>query len=663
MAPKKASSATTSAQTEKPHGYEFGGPIGALFISLGLPIACYAFAFLCNDVSGCPAPSLLSPTKLFTPPILSRQAGWQHALDVLKVEVGWPGFAGLLSLEATLGALAWYGLSLLLYVLLPANEVEGTELRSGGKLIYRMNSFSSALVTLGICAAGTWALGPDFQVWTFINRNYLQLMTANLIISFALATYVYVRPFEVKPGNKELRELAAGGHSGNMLYDWFIGRELNPRVTIPLLNTEVDIKAFMELRPGLLGWIILDLAFMAHQYKSYGYITDSILIVTVFQALYVMDALYNEPAILTTIDLTNDGFGLMLAFGDLVWVPFIYSLQARYLSVHPVILGPLYVTVVLGLQGLGYYIFRQSNSQKNAFRTNPNDPSVAHLKYIETASGSRLLTSGWWGTARHINYLGDWLMGWSYCLPTLAAGYKIVPSVLTPGTRLVTTEGMAGAAIPITYFYMLYFAILLIHREMRDEEKCSRKYGKDWERYSEVEELVNPKSLSFSISSWIFSQGKRKLHRRKANGKSFMKFMRIELSCIRQELHRFENTAKYSICQRVPAFVVHLFTTNPFTAKQDLHYFDFAVAASRQKWRETAVTFRVGIDFFFCEKHTDYVRIARLHSYRQRRMTLEVFGIQRYLSIIKQDPRFLDKTFQRLIGAEGSQIDCSNVMR
>ncbi|KAI7103370.1 hypothetical protein KC352_g37496, partial [Hortaea werneckii] len=141
MAPKKASSssASTSAQTEKPHGYEFGGPIGALFISFGLPIACYAFAFLCNDVSGCPAPSLLSPTKLFTPPILSRQAGWQHALDVLKVEVGWPGFAGLLSLEAMLGALGWYGLSLLLYVLLPAKEVEGTELRSGGKLMYRMN--------------------------------------------------------------------------------------------------------------------------------------------------------------------------------------------------------------------------------------------------------------------------------------------------------------------------------------------------------------------------------------------------------------------------------------------------------------------------------------------------------------------------------------------
>jgi len=140
------------------HGYEFGGPyapssqlpsvqhllissgrLGALLISIGLPIGCYAFAFLCNDVSGCPAPSLLSPNKLFTPPILSRQTGWQHALEVLKKEVGWPGFAGLLSMEVVLGTLAWYGFSLLLYALLPAHEVEGTELRSGGRLKYRFN--------------------------------------------------------------------------------------------------------------------------------------------------------------------------------------------------------------------------------------------------------------------------------------------------------------------------------------------------------------------------------------------------------------------------------------------------------------------------------------------------------------------------------------------
>lgn len=35
------------------------------------------------------------------------------------------------------------------------------------------------------------------------------------------------------------------------------------------------------------------------------------------------------------MDITNEGFGFMLAFGDLVWVPFLYSLQAFYLVNNP----------------------------------------------------------------------------------------------------------------------------------------------------------------------------------------------------------------------------------------------------------------------------------------------------------------------------------------
>ena len=41
------------------------------------------------------------------------------------------------------------------------------------------------------------------------------------------------------------------------------------------------------------------------------------------------------------MDIVTDGFGFMLAFGDLVWVPFVYSLQARYLAFRPKELGPL----------------------------------------------------------------------------------------------------------------------------------------------------------------------------------------------------------------------------------------------------------------------------------------------------------------------------------
>lgn len=339
------------------------------------------------------------------------------------------------------------------------------------------------MLTLALAAGGTLLYGADFPLWTFIWKNYIQLLTSNIIIAFALSVFVYVRSFSVKPGNKEKRELAAGGHSGNMIYDFYIGRELNPRITLPFAG-EIDIKSWMELRPGMLGWIILNLAFMAHQYQLYGKVTDSMLIVVIAQSLYVLDALYMEPAILTTMDITTDGFGFMLSFGDLVWLPFTYSIQARYLAIHPVELGFTGVLGVLSVTAFGYYIFRSTNNEKNVFRTNPKDPKVAHLQYIQTKTGSKLITSGWWGKARHINYLGDWIMSWSYCLPTGLAGYVIQKQTTLGGTKYEVTPGEArGWGTLFTYFFMLYFAVLLVHRENRDDIKCRRKYGKDWEEY------------------------------------------------------------------------------------------------------------------------------------------------------------------------------------
>ena len=46
---------------------------------------------------------------------------------------------------------------------------------------------------------------------------------------------------------------------------------------------------------------------------------------------------------------------------------------------------------------------------------------------------------------------GDWLMAVAWSLPT-------------------------GFATPFTYFYPIYFAILLVHRQLRDDEACHKKY-------------------------------------------------------------------------------------------------------------------------------------------------------------------------------------------
>ncbi|GLD47068.1 delta(14)-sterol reductase TM7SF2 [Lates japonicus] len=239
---------------------------------------------------------------------------------------------------------------------------------------------------------------------------------------------------------------------GNPLYDFFIGRELNPRIG------NFDLKYFCELRPGLIGWVVINLGMLMKEVELRGSPSLAMILVNSFQLLYVADALWNEEAVLTTMDIVHDGFGFMLVFGDLAWVPFTYGLQAAFLVVHPQALSSLGAAVIIALNGIGYYIFRRSNSQKNQFRRDPTHPSVARLETIATATGKRLLVSGWWGLVRHPNYLGDLLMALAWSLP-------------------------CGFSHLLPYFYVIYFTVLLIHREARDERQCRAKYGLAWDTY------------------------------------------------------------------------------------------------------------------------------------------------------------------------------------
>jgi delta14-sterol reductase len=59
---------------------------------------------------------------------------------------------------------------------------------------------------------------------------------------------------------------------------------------------------------------------------------------------------------------SRNGFGLMLAVGDLTYAPFIYSFQASYFIFPPVKLGPIHAVAVILVNLLGYYIFREDNT-------------------------------------------------------------------------------------------------------------------------------------------------------------------------------------------------------------------------------------------------------------------------------------------------------------
>ena len=336
--------------------------------------------------------------------------------------------------------LGWWVLQLVLHLGLPARLRDGTRLSDGPPLAYRLNGWTSFWITgLAVIAAVWLGIVPAGIAYDQFGPL---LGTAN-IVAFALAAYVFVSG----------RSSADRDAAADPLREYVMGRSLNPRIG------QLDLKFFCESRPSLLLWVVINASLAARQYELHGTVTTPMLLVNAFQLLYVADFFFHEEALLTTWDIKHERFGWMLCWGCLVWVPFTFSIQAYYLVTHVHDLSPLATAAIVALNMTGYAIFRSVNLQKHRFRRDPSRPVWGRPPdYIRTASGALLLTSGWWGVARHFNYFGDLLMGLAWCLPT-------------------------GFAHPLPYFYFVYFVILLVHRERRDHAMCLQKYGDRWEAY------------------------------------------------------------------------------------------------------------------------------------------------------------------------------------
>ena len=68
--------------------------------------------------------------------------------------------------------------------------------------------------------------------------------------------------------------------------------------------------------------------------------------------------------------------------------------------------------------------------------------------------------SGWWGLARHVNYLGEVTQGIALALPGYLATGSLVP-----------------------WLYPLYYVLLFVGRQIDDDLACAAKYGAAWESY------------------------------------------------------------------------------------------------------------------------------------------------------------------------------------
>ena len=350
---------------------------------------------------------------------------------------------------------AWMALQVVLQLVAPGKVVEGAPLpREQGRLSYRMNGLFAFAISIAVLVG---LLVSGFLRASVIVEELGPLLTISTLAAVAQSFWLYA--WGRQRGARERS-------SGNVPYDFFMGTVLNPRFGL------FDLKFFFESHIGMGTWGALAVILPAAELERTGTLSLPMIVVSGCQLLYIVDFFVFESNLLSMLDIIYENYGFMLAHAFLVWMPFNFTLQQQYLLESPSSLPVWAAALIVVMNLVGYVIFRDANLQKQRFRKDP----TKHVwgkppKVLQTKRGTALLLSGWWGLARHTNYLGDLTMALSWCL---ACGF--------------------GSVVP--YFYILYFAPLLLDRERRDHKLCKEKYGADWDAYCKL--------VPYRIVPWIY---------------------------------------------------------------------------------------------------------------------------------------------------------------
>lgn len=254
--------------------------------------------------------------------------------------------------------------------------------------------------------------------------------------------------------------------------------------TIPFRGTELyprilgwDVKMFTNCRFGMMFWQLGLLCYAYKQYTDIGYVSDSMFVCVALQSIYIFKFYWWETGYLCSMDIQHDRAGFYICWGCLVYLPVVYTSQGFWLVKHPVHLGVPLAAAIFTLGLVSIYINYDCDRQRQFFRATAGkckvwgkEPDYVVAKYTTNTNingttktserTSLLLTSGWWGVSRHFHYVPE----------ILASFFWSAPALFTH-------------AIP--YFYVTYLTILLLDRAWRDDARCSRKYGKYWNVYTQ----------------------------------------------------------------------------------------------------------------------------------------------------------------------------------
>ncbi|KAL3738047.1 hypothetical protein ACJRO7_019556 [Eucalyptus globulus] len=324
--------------------------------------------------------------------------------------------------------------------ILPGKVVPGAALPDGSRLRYRCNGLVSLLLLVALLGLGAWM---DFLRPTIIAERGLELLWTTFTFSTLVTLVLYAAGCNSTSDSSSLKPHL----SGNLIHDLWFGIQLNPQFI------GIDLKFFF-VRAGMMGWLLINLSVLARSVQD-GNLSLSMILYQLFCVLYILDYFVYEEYMTSTWDIIAERLGFMLVFGDVVWIPFTFSIQGWWLLRNNVELTTTAAIANCFVFLIGYMVFRGANKQKHVFKRSPKALIWGQPPKVV---GGKLLASGYWGIARHCNYLGDLLLALSFSLP-------------------------CGLSSPVPYFYPIYLLILLIWRERRDEARCAEKYREIWAEY------------------------------------------------------------------------------------------------------------------------------------------------------------------------------------
>lgn len=321
----------------------------------------------------------------------------------------------------------------------------------------RMNGFTTLVLLLSAVPALVYYKVPLSSV----RANYFFLMASCIIASFLSAILFYILSFWAPKSS-----LNSKGNTGNPIVDLFNGRSVSPK----FLGSDAKLTTF---RFSMIGLALLNVLMVADSIISAGgKASPTVILAAAFQVVYAADAMFFEEYYFHSHDAMNSGFGWSLISSYLTF-PFLPTLITKYLLDRSPVVAWYYLTLIGLMNGLGFIIFRSSETQRCEFAKNPSNPALSHLETVSTAGNRKLIVSGWWGLVRHPNYLGEVLIQWSWVLPAV---------------------GALGFTDLVPYYLPFMTTLMLVIRCHQINQRNKRKYGAAWNSYCEkVRSNIIPK--------------------------------------------------------------------------------------------------------------------------------------------------------------------------